>query len=359
MLSNLQIPTKLLLLGRREAKISKRFDALPQVEIGTDGTTQADIWEFVETTVKKLVLEFQAFKGYERRLKDGLLRVAGSMFLLVKLKAEAITDLHPSSPARVKQIMDTLDDISPGLEKVYQDLLSEKSKKWDDRSTQIAVRTLLWLMTSRAPVTHTLLRVVVAIDTATGVLSVDDLDSNIIETVKHILGVLVDWQQEKDSSVIHLTMVHHSFREYLISKEIPFMPSHQPLHEHLFETSCAVLRSPSVTTPFETYYLSADKRRQSRGIKLYRTQSWEQAWEHWERRQKEDLQREHRWRSNEAIRIQNELDDLGDDAPPDFIKNQNKQHGALRDPERKKSELAALLDVLHLPERELMIYALQ
>jgi len=357
MLSNLQIPTKLLLLGRREAGISKYFDPLPQVEIGTDATTQEDIRGFIDTTVKRLVLKFDAFKDHESRLKDGLLKMAGNMFLLVKLKAEAITDLRPSSPAKVKQVMDTLNDISPGLEKVYEELLREKWRKWDDGSIQIAVRTLLWLMTSRAPVTRTLLRVVAAIDIATGVLSVDDLDSNIVDTVEDILGVLVDWQREKDSGMVHIALVHHSFREYLISKEIPFISSHQPLHGHLFETCCVVLRSPSVAEPFETYFLSADERRQRGDIN--RTQCWEQGWDRWEQRQKGDLSSEHNWRSNEAIRIQKELDDLGDDVPPAFVERQKKKYRLLCDSERKKSELAALRDVLHLPERELMIYALQ
>ena len=341
--------------------MDKNLRDFPQVELGTDGTTQDDIQKFINVTVDKLLLDFPAFKGLEEKLMKGFLESAGSMFLVVKLKEEAIRDQYPFTPRAVKKIVDTLNDISGGLEKLYEDLLLKKREKWVRDLERVAVRSLSWLLYARRPVTQYLLNIVVANDASTEVLHVDDLDPNIKDTTKHVLGVLVDWKQSEDGSTFHATLVHHSFREYLTSKGLPFMTTYRVSHEALLKACSVVLRSPSVTESLQKYYLSADKRQQGRrdmGMQRIRCQV-EQAeqWETWEKRQKTDLQQERNWRAKEAARIQDELYELGDEAPSEFILYQERRLKSLQEP--KDDEFQSLLGVLYLPERELMIYALE
>jgi hypothetical protein len=355
------MPTRLLFVSRRETTVSKRFDIMPQVEMGADGTTQDDIREFVETTVDNLVSDYRDLGASKERLKEGLLRKAGNMFLFVKLKEDAIRDKHPSSPAMVEEIVETLDEVPPDLEKMYEYSLLAKCAMWNERLTQIAVRSLQWLLYSRTPVSLGLLRVVVAIDAENGALRVDDLDSCIEKTVKHVLGVLVDWQA-MENGALYATLVHSSLREYLIScaknpKKSSFM---QILPDHLFKTCCAVLGSSAVRKSLHRYHSSADQRRQLHSTGLQRVLCQEEEWGVWEQRQKNDLDEQRQWRAEEINRMQEELDMLGDEAPPTFIENQLKRLKLLQgmtDDERQ--EVQRLMDMLYLPERELMVYALK
>jgi hypothetical protein len=206
--------------------------------------------------------------------------------------------------------------------------------------------------------------VVVAIDAENGVLRVDDLDSCIEKTVKHVLGVLVDWQAA-DNGALYATLVHSSLREYLIScakspEKLSFMHRYRILPDHLFKTCCAVLGSSAVRKSLHRYHNSADKRRQLHSTGLQRVLCQEEDWETWEKRQEKDLDEQRQWRAEEVNYMQEELDRLRDEAPPMFIENQVKRLKLLqgmKDGERQ--EVQRLMDMLYLPERELMVYALK
>ena len=357
------MPTRLLFVGRREAAICRHFEMMREVEIGGDGTTQDDIREFVEATVDNLVSDYRVLEPSKERLKEGLLRMAGNMFLFVKLKEDAIRCYHPSSPSMVEELVNSLDDIPPGLEEMYESLLLAKCAKWNTKTAQIAVRSLTWLLYSRTPVTRNLLRVVVAIDTDSGVLRVDHLDSCIEKTVKHALGALIDWQ-EAENGVLCATLVHPSLSRYLIScvqRSEKVMNRYQISPDHLFKTCCAVLASSAVRQSLRRYHISADRRRQIRSTEFQRVLCQEEEWERWEQRQMKDLVEDRQRWVLEKTSMQDELNRLRDaKAPLVVIESHLMRLNLLqRMIDGGRREVQKLEVILHMPEHELMVYALK
>ncbi|KAF9463345.1 hypothetical protein BDZ94DRAFT_1308862 [Collybia nuda] len=188
------------------------------------------------------------------------------------------------------------------------------------------------------------LDVIRSIDSDSGDILEDNVETSIKATVNHVLGALVDWRKA-DDGVPYAALVHYSLREYLLSNGLPTQYPSQISPERLFRTCCAILRSSAVRKPLKQYYDSADKRRRSGGVGEsvnWRTLS-----------RRGDVERKKRIVFGENCEFR-------DIAPPQFIKNQEdylKLLRKMRDDEREDAR--KLIATPGLLERELMMYALK
>lgn len=363
---------KTLLLSRNEKAIGHRLRNWTGVEVGAEGTTEGDMRMFIRKEVKGLVSDFPLLRSQADELENGLFDAAGDMFLYVRLKCETIRDLNPSTKSVVRETLATLTRSPHNLEKVYENYITQRLEKNMERTNEVAVRTLQWIMYSPRPVTSTLLISALAtdIDDDQGV-SRDDLDHDIVRTVDKALGILVEWR-EMDSGVLHAQLVHLSFRDYLL--HLPQLPlgqsrPHAPYdsigaaasHSSLVGICRIALGAPPVVDAIRQFYNSVDERWQvhpQRRGRLRKQLYTDMNWSRWEHKQLKDLDRERDRLEEEAQRTDADIDELGEDLGREWVQSGKERLAVLCGAQAKQAEqLQRLRTVTNLRERELMVYA--
>lgn len=367
------LSVKLLFLSRKENVIECRLRAWPKVEIGGEGTTEGDIQHFVREKVVKLQSAFPSLKR-AAGLEEDILKAACNIFLYVVLIEATIHQVKPSSLHAVKQIKSNLNNCGP-LDTLYKNYFSRQLTRNNNNHNQIAMRALQWILYSPQPVTSSLLRVVLAIDSTDEGLDSDKLDDSIKVTVSTALGVLVSWQNTPDG-LSQATLMHASLRDYLVHRlplesTTELQLARNTLRSHfahavLLKTCSIITSSREVRMPLQEYYDSADKRRQlhdkhERRGWLQRQVHQNQSWESWMRSQLEGLDQEWQWRDKEEKRIRNELEELGREPDlSEWAEEQMVKLGKLQELRTRKSqEMRELTALQYLRERELMVYSLR
>ena len=230
-LSTARVPIRILIVSRNTESLSLAFERLSaSVPVNAiEKTGQNHISSDIELYVQQEMKYVRGSDELKRQIMQKILRGANGNFLWVHLVLEEISSCHTQ-----QAIQQTLEEIPPGMEALYQrmELAVAKNPKQADR---ILARTLIsWTICAQRP------------------LSLEELSQALLpdfpefldlkRTIQDVCGHFIVVDQTS-----HIAMVHQSARDYLTkTPDLQLSIDMKLSHRDLFAKTISFLSNPNM-----------------------------------------------------------------------------------------------------------------